>query len=512
MKKKSIFASTLLITLAVFVTKILGVLKKSLIAAICGASLETDTYFIATSIMMLLGSVFFSSVSISLLSMYTLRLVSEGRESANNLMNAALRFFLPASMLIALVFVAGAPVVAWILAPFYSGDSLQLLASYIRLLAVMFVFICYFLLMNVVLETDKRFLPGKGYGFFQNVLTCVAVVSLYPKFGIVSLIYAFLLAGFLQCVQITWSARHQFRFLLSVKPEHGAIRQLLLLSLPLFIGNAIYEINDIVDKQIATGLGGGGVSFLSYGASINEMVTTLIISSVSTVMFSYYATWISNNEIQKVKNNFLKSINYLVILILPFMIMCFTCGDCIVDILYGRGNFDSAAGIATTGVVYGYAAGFLFQATRATIIRVYYAFQDTRMPMYNGMAAVCINIVLSLLLSRRFGVSGIAIATSISMFIVSLLLLPGLKKHIPDLTLKPIVPDCLKGMAIAVATGLAGYAVRSALSFGSVGIFLILGCLVVVMYTGLGLLFNISAVTELKNMLQKRLGMGSIAE
>ena len=43
MKKKSIFASTLLITLAVFVTKILGVLKKSLIAAICGASLETDT-------------------------------------------------------------------------------------------------------------------------------------------------------------------------------------------------------------------------------------------------------------------------------------------------------------------------------------------------------------------------------------------------------------------------------------------------------------------------------------
>ena len=50
---------------------------------------------------MLLGSVFFSSVSISLLSMYTLRLVSKGRESANNLMNVALRFFLPASMLIA---------------------------------------------------------------------------------------------------------------------------------------------------------------------------------------------------------------------------------------------------------------------------------------------------------------------------------------------------------------------------------------------------------------------------
>ena len=43
MKKKSIFASTLLIIMAVFVTTIFGALKKSLIAAICGASLETDT-------------------------------------------------------------------------------------------------------------------------------------------------------------------------------------------------------------------------------------------------------------------------------------------------------------------------------------------------------------------------------------------------------------------------------------------------------------------------------------
>ena len=111
-----------------------------------------------------------------------------------------------------------------------------------------------------------------------------------------------------------------------------------------------------------------------YGASINEIVTTLIIQSVSTVLFSHYATWVAEGEHEKVGDNLKKSIEYLVVLIMPVMVMCFVCGDCIVDILYGRGNFDSSAVTLTTNVVFGYAAGFLFQATRANLVRVYYAF------------------------------------------------------------------------------------------------------------------------------------------
>ena len=501
MRKKSIFSSTILITTAVLFSKILGVLKKSLIAAICGVSLDTDIYFISTSFMMLLGSMFFSSLSISFLSMYTQRLLNEGRDSANNLINAVLWVFLPASLGITLIFMIAAPVVARIIAPYYSGEALQELTTFIRLLSIMFVFICYFLLLNVIPETDKRFLPGKGYGFFQNLLSCVAVILFYPKYGIVSLIYAFLLAGFLQCLQITWSARHQFRFLLlSVKQEKKAIKQLMILALPLFIGNAIYEINDIVDKQIASGLGSGGVSVLSYGASINEMVTTLIISSISTVMFAYYASWISDNDITKVKMNFLKSIRYLFILILPIMIMCFVCGDIIVDIVFNHGRFDNAAGIATTHVIYGYAAGFLFQAFRSIIIRVYYAFQDTRTPMFNGIVAVSINIILSFVLSRYFNEAGIAFATSISMLVVSLLLLPKLKKHIPDLSLKPILPDCLKGIVIAALTGVVVVFVRNTICFNPIIEFLLIGCVLVIVYVALGFMLHISAINELKRI------------
>ena len=151
MRKKSIVASTLQVSIALFFIKILGVLKQALIAAICGATAETDAYFVATGVTVALCSVIFSSVSISLLSMHTERLIVRGRESSNNLINAVLRVFIPISIGIALFFAVCAPVVAKFFAPSYLGEQLQTLASYIRTMSVMFVFTCYYLIVNVVL-------------------------------------------------------------------------------------------------------------------------------------------------------------------------------------------------------------------------------------------------------------------------------------------------------------------------------------------------------------------------
>ena len=78
---------------------------------------------------------------------------------------------------------------------------MQDLSSYIRIIAIVFVFSCYYQIINVVLETDKRFLPGKGQAFFQNLFVIVSALLFYPKMGISALLWAFVLAGFIQCIQ-----------------------------------------------------------------------------------------------------------------------------------------------------------------------------------------------------------------------------------------------------------------------------------------------------------------------
>ena len=63
------------------------------------------------------------------------------------------------------------------------------------------------------------------------------------------------------------------------------------------------------------------MTVLSYGSSINEMITTLIISSVSTVLLAYFADWVSAGDIQRVKSGLLKAVEAMVVLLLPMMIM-----------------------------------------------------------------------------------------------------------------------------------------------------------------------------------------------
>ncbi len=127
-----------------------------------------------------LCTVFFSSISISLLSMHTNRLLKEGRDASNNLINAVSKDIYPNCFCYYNHIRFVLDQISRILAPSYEGAQLQDLSSYIRIIAIVFVFSCYYQIINVVLETDKRFLPGKGQAFFQNLFVicfCIAVLS-----------------------------------------------------------------------------------------------------------------------------------------------------------------------------------------------------------------------------------------------------------------------------------------------------------------------------------------------
>ena len=446
MNKRSILYSTVQVTIITFGIKALGLIKQSVLAAYCGANNETDAFFIASSTIVNLCTVIFSSISISLLTIHTNRLLEKGRAAANRLINAAIRYFLPLAIMLCLLFYIGAEVIAKFLAPSYIGIQSIMLAKYIRIMSISFVLWCYFLIVNVVLETDKSFIPGKFQGLFQNILIIVGAICLYKKYGIDVLLYAFLLSALLECVLVTWCARKKFKLIFTALDEKNEIYKLIRLSFPLIAGNAIYEINDIVDKQLSTGLGEGNASFLTYGSTINEIVTGVIVASVSTVLFSHFATWIAQKQLAKVENNLIKAIQNLTIIIVPVMVMCIVSGDKIVQILYGRGNFGQTEIRSTYGVVIGYAIGFIFQAARANIVKVYYAFQDTKTPMVNGIIAVGINVVLSVILSKLFGVVGISMATSIAMAIVTYLLIRKIHNYLPSFPVKTCCVECLKGI------------------------------------------------------------------
>lgn len=229
---------------------------------------------------------------------------------------------------------------------------------------------------------------------------------------------------------------------------------MITVSVPLLIGNAIYEINDIVDRQISTGLAAGNASCLTYGGTINNMVSSLIVTSVSIVLFSHFASLVAEGKIKTLEKELKKALEYLSVLIFPIMAMCIFAGDQIVSLLFERGNFGENEVSLAYGAVLGYSLGFVFQTARVNISKVYYAFQDTKTPMVNGAICVSVNIGLSIWLSKYYGIAGIAFATSVAACLATLLL-GGIRKYLPEFSVKESLKENLKGLFAAVLASLA---------------------------------------------------------
>lgn len=504
-KEKKILFSTMQVTAITLFVKFAGMIKQSVLAACCGATMETDAFFLATGTMVNLSTIIFSAISISLLTIHTSVLFQKGREESNKLINAVLKFFLPLACGLTAIFYFFSPIVAKILAPAYQGKELAILAEYIQTMSVSFILWCYFLTVNVILETDKQFVQGKGQGLFQNSFLILGAILLYSKFGMKVLVYAFLLSGVAQCLLVTWCARDRFKITIRSRESNRYVKQLITVAFPLLLGNAMYEINSIVDGQVATSLGAGGASILNYGATINDMVVGVIVTSVSTVLFSNFSTWIAKNEIDKVELNLRRILEILSLILFPVMIMCVIAGDQIVEIFYGRGSFGKKEIGMTYGVVIGYALGFLFQAARSNLVKVYYAFQDSKRPMINGLLAVCLNVVLSIILSKPLGVAGIALATSISMAFVTVLLLAGVKRYLPNFSMTKSCREIWKGAFSAGITTAAAFGLRRILHTNLIASFLIEGTVVVMLYIGLLFFLKSENIEVVKEYVKSRM-------
>lgn len=459
MKKNKILSASFFVALVSLIIKLLGLVKQSVLASVCGATIESDMFFVATGIVGQLAVAVFAALSTSLLSVYTRVKTENGNKRSNELINSFLRFFIPVSFLLALIFIVFAHSISHIIAPSYDEDTIAEMAKFVRLSSIAFIPWCYYLTINVVLESDKVFLPGRFQGFFQNTLLIIAALTLYKSWGSYSLVIAFLLSGVLESIIVTISARKKISLVFYRTNCFSYVKKIIVLAGPLIIGNAVYEINDIVDKQLSIGLGDGNVSLLSYGGTLNEIVTGIVVGSVAVVLYSHFVSFVVEKNYDELKSSINKSIEILVLLTIPIMIMCVLCGDSIITILYGRGAFGQDEIIKTNAVLIGYSLGFVFQSVRAVFSKVLFAFDDTKSPMINGIISISINIALSILLSRVLGVFGISLATSISIIIVSVLLFFSVKKKLPNYKIKGTLFECAKCVLAGIVSSIITYLV-----------------------------------------------------
>ena len=237
------------------------------------------------------------------------------------------------------------------------------------------------------------------------------------------------------------------------------MKKMWLLVLPILISTSVLELNNIVSKALASTIASTGVAVINYATKIQGFVTGIVVTSIVTVTYPRMAKLVESENAEELSAVLRESLSLMAAFVLPATVgvMCFHRE--IVRLLFLSGAFSAQDVRATGEVLLFYALGLFAIGIREIGVRIFYSRKDARVPLINAAYMVGLNVGLSFLFGKYFGLPGLALGTSVSLWVGAIGMLIHLKRGAMGLKLSRGMKNMAK---IALASILMGAIAKGA--------------------------------------------------
>jgi len=300
-------------------------------------------------------------------------------------------------------------------------------------------------IFNAVLQSENNFVVPALVALPFNVLIIGFLLFYGTRFGVFGLTVITLVATFIQILpMIKPMYKGGFRYKLFLNLKDPLLRKMSIMLIPVIIGTGVQQINSFIERASATNFSSGSLSSLSYAWRVFALITDIFIVSISTVIYPQMVRQSADNKMKDMKATLSKSINILILVIVPLTIIVIIQSKAIIYILFQREAFTSNATSITSQVLVYYSLGLLAFGLRDFVCKAFYALQDTKTPMINSVIAMGCNIILIYVFKAVLGLKGLALANAVSTYIACLLLIISLRKKIGGFNGKKIFETIVK--------------------------------------------------------------------
>ncbi|MGG2467867.1 murein biosynthesis integral membrane protein MurJ [Paraclostridium bifermentans] len=494
-------------------SKVLGFGREIVLSYFYGTSAYSDVYIVSMNIPL----VVFSSIGVALVTtfipLYQEALNSKGEERALKFSNNVMSIVVILSIILGVLgFIFAEPLVK-LFAVHYTGEKLALAVKFVRIMIGGVVFIGLSNLMTSYLQIKGDFtIPGM-IGFPNNIVIITSII-LSAVTGNIYILAIGTLIGMLSqfLFQVPFAIKKGYKFKPTIDFKDEYLRKMLILVLPVLIGVAVNQVNAMVDRSLASGLGDGVITALNNANRLNGFVMGLFIATLGAVIYPTLSKLSSENNKEKFAESVANSVNCINLLVIPASIGAIVLATPVVRILFERGAFDERSTVLTATALVFYSIGMVGFGLRDILDKVFYSLKDTRVPMINGIISVLLNIILNIILVKVMGHGGLALATSLSAIICIFLLFRSLKKKIGYYGQDKIRATFIKTLVASTVMGVVTYFVYKFL-FGVLGLGFIqeaisLGISIAVggvIYLALIVVFKVEEVNMAIDMIKKKL-------
>jgi putative peptidoglycan lipid II flippase len=435
------------------ISKLLGLIRESVMAAYYGASYQTDAYKVAFEIPSIITGVIYAAIAITFIPVYS-EYKNKTDEQRLYFVNNLINIVVLITAVIAAFGMIAAPALVRIIAPGFTEETFELSVKLAVVLCPSIVFLALAYLANGFLQANRSFAIPALMGIPLNLIIILSMFCFY-RFGIEALVIGSFVAMASQFfIQAPFMFKRGFRFRPVINFKEPGFRKVLTLSIPVFISTAFNESSILIDKILASGLDAGSISILDYAQKVNGIAGSIFFASLATVFFPELSHVSDDHD--KFGSTVTTGLKIIILIAFPVMAVLLVLRFPIIRLLFERGAFDSGNTAITSAVLGLFSIGILGTGLTSILNRAFYSLKDTKIPMINGILAICANIVFSLIFIRLLGVFGLALASSLAALLCGLSLFLRIRKKV-RVNYKEMGILILKSATAAIIMGISMY-------------------------------------------------------
>jgi putative peptidoglycan lipid II flippase len=437
-RRASVARSAGIVSGAVMVSRVLGLVREMVFAYFFGASksFANDAYVIAFRIPNMLRDLFAEgALSSAFVPVFSDYLVTKGEKEAfrlSNLTATALVLILGVLVVLGVIF---APEFVSIIATGYR-DHPEKFALTVKLTRIMMPFILLVALaakaMGILNSRDRFGIPALSSSFFNigSIIGGVVFAGFLadptfshpfravvenPTIGIIGMAYGVLIGGFLQFA-VQWPSLRKagFRYRPALSFTDPGVRRILRIMGPATIGAAAVQINVLVNSNFASRIPfDGPVSWLGYAFRLMQFPIGVFGVAIATATLPAISRSAALEESGEFRRTLAGSLRLAFLLTIPSAVGLSVLAHPIIALIYQRGDFRPYDTDHTAAVLAFYAIGLAGYAAIRILAPAFYALNDSRTPMMISLLSILINFVMNWALVGILKERGLALSTSV---------------------------------------------------------------------------------------------------
>ncbi len=457
-KKTQATKTVMMLAIFSFISKIMGFVRESLIAAKYGSGSETDAFFLALVTISMFTGVVSSSIGTTLIPVLSQVEKEEGKEGKQAHLNNFINIIGIVALLLIFVAIVFAPLLLRVLAKGLEGESFELVVLLSRIGLPSIFFSSIIGVYRGYLQSEGMFKESAVTGLITNIILIFFLVILSPYFDVRGLMVTYVIAQasplIVQMVSLK-SLNYKYKYHVDLKDKY--MSKVMHMIPPVLVGVAIGDINSMVDNSMASSLTAGSVSSLNYARRLEGITMGIFITSIMTVIFPHLSTEANKDDKTGFKNVITQGMNIILMITIPAAVGMIVLGVPIVQLAFERGKFTHTNTLMTAGALAFYSIGILASAIHQFLRRGFYSLHDTKTPVVNSAIALGINVILNIVLVRSMQHRGLALATSLANTITALILIVQLRNKIGGFGIGKSLVVFIKSTFASIVMGLVAH-------------------------------------------------------